>query len=120
MGTISASPDAHAVAALLDWEAALVGPRGLDLGYWLMMDRFHAVMDNWLRIMTRQKRLTFLTAGYDISWRLGSGRRLSLGIDGQISGEALPETPIVAYSAKFVGVTENPPGSNTVEWGRLF
>jgi putative ATP-binding cassette transporter len=28
------------------------------------MDRFHAVMDNWLRIMTRQKRLTFLTAGY--------------------------------------------------------
>src|SRR6185436_12623680 len=29
-----------------------------------LMDRFHAVMDNWLRIMTRQKRLTFLTAGY--------------------------------------------------------
>lgn len=32
----------QAVAALLDWEAALIGPRGLDLGYWLMMDRFHA------------------------------------------------------------------------------
>ena len=29
-----------------------------------LMDRFRAVMDNWLRIMTRQKRLTFLTAGY--------------------------------------------------------
>jgi aminoglycoside phosphotransferase (APT) family kinase protein len=27
---------------VLDWEAALIGPRGLDLGYWLMMDRFHA------------------------------------------------------------------------------
>ena len=32
----------QAVVALLDWEAALIGPRGLDLGYWLMMDRFHA------------------------------------------------------------------------------
>jgi aminoglycoside phosphotransferase (APT) family kinase protein len=32
----------QSVAAVLDWEAALVGPRGLDLGYWLMMDRFHA------------------------------------------------------------------------------
>jgi aminoglycoside phosphotransferase (APT) family kinase protein len=32
----------QSVAALLDWEAALIGPRGLDLGYWLMMDRFHA------------------------------------------------------------------------------
>ncbi len=29
-----------------------------------LMDRFHAVMDNWLSIMTRQKRLTFLTASY--------------------------------------------------------
>jgi len=29
-----------------------------------LMDRFRAVMENWLRIMTRQKRLTFLTAGY--------------------------------------------------------
>ena len=29
-----------------------------------LMDRFHAVMDNWLQIMTRQKRLTFLTASY--------------------------------------------------------
>ena len=29
-----------------------------------LMDRFRAVMNNWLSIMTRQKRLTFLTAGY--------------------------------------------------------
>ncbi|MEJ0075447.1 MAG: ABC transporter ATP-binding protein/permease [Alphaproteobacteria bacterium] len=29
-----------------------------------LMDRFRAVMENWLSIMTRQKRLTFLTAGY--------------------------------------------------------
>jgi aminoglycoside phosphotransferase (APT) family kinase protein len=34
--------DDQSVAAVLDLEAALVGPRGLDLGYWLMMDRFHA------------------------------------------------------------------------------
>jgi aminoglycoside phosphotransferase (APT) family kinase protein len=32
----------QSVAAVLDLEAALVSPRGLDLGYWLMMDRFHA------------------------------------------------------------------------------
>jgi aminoglycoside phosphotransferase (APT) family kinase protein len=32
----------QSVAAVLDLEAALIGPRGLDLGYWLMMDRFHA------------------------------------------------------------------------------
>ena len=30
-----------------------------------LMDRFRAVMENWLLIMTRQKRLTFLTAGYN-------------------------------------------------------
>jgi len=30
-----------------------------------LMERFASVMDNWLRIMTRQKRLTFLTAGYN-------------------------------------------------------
>jgi aminoglycoside phosphotransferase (APT) family kinase protein len=40
-GNILFAPD-QTVAALLDWEAALTGPRGLDLGYWLMMDRFHA------------------------------------------------------------------------------
>ncbi len=40
-GNILFGPDQSA-AALLDWEAALIGPRGLDLGYWLMMDRFHA------------------------------------------------------------------------------
>lgn len=40
-GNILFGPD-QAVLALLDWEAALIGPRALDLGYWLMMDRFHA------------------------------------------------------------------------------
>ena len=30
-----------------------------------LMDRFRAVVENWLAIMTRQKRLTFLTAGYN-------------------------------------------------------
>ena len=30
-----------------------------------LMDRFRAVVENWLNIMTRQKRLTFLTAGYN-------------------------------------------------------
>jgi hemolysin activation/secretion protein len=38
----------------------------------------------------------YLTGGYDISWRLESGRRISFGIDGQISGEALPETEQLA------------------------
>jgi len=30
-----------------------------------LIDRFRAVVENWMRIMTRQKRLTFLTAGYN-------------------------------------------------------
>ncbi len=40
-GNILFGPD-QAPAAVLDWEAALIGPAGLDLGYLLMMDRFHA------------------------------------------------------------------------------
>ena len=40
-GNILFAPD-QSVAAVLDLEAALVGPRGLDLGYWIMMDRFHS------------------------------------------------------------------------------
>ena len=40
-GNILFAPD-QSVAVLLDWEAALIGTRGIDLGYWLMMDRFHA------------------------------------------------------------------------------
>jgi aminoglycoside phosphotransferase (APT) family kinase protein len=34
--------DDQSVAAVLDWEGALIGPRGLDLAYWMMMDEFHA------------------------------------------------------------------------------
>ncbi|MBJ7499333.1 MAG: phosphotransferase family protein [Sphingopyxis sp.] len=34
----------QAVAAVLDWEGALIGPRGLDVGYWIMMDSFHSEM----------------------------------------------------------------------------
>ena len=41
-----------------------------------LMDRFRAVMENWLLIMTRQKRLTFLTAGYNC--RLAQDGRVSL------------------------------------------
>lgn len=40
-GNILFAPDQSA-AAVLDFEAALIGPRGLDLGYWLMMDSFHS------------------------------------------------------------------------------
>ena len=29
-----------------------------------LMERFHTILDNWHRIMTRTKRLTFFTAGY--------------------------------------------------------
>ena len=32
--------DSHAVAAMLDWEVASIGPAGIDVGYWLMMDDF--------------------------------------------------------------------------------
>lgn len=45
----------QSVAAVLDWEGALIGPRGLDVAYWVMMDRFHAEMigiersEGWLR-----------------------------------------------------------------------
>lgn len=34
----------QSVAAVLDWEGALIGPRALDVGYWIMMDSFHAEM----------------------------------------------------------------------------
>jgi aminoglycoside phosphotransferase (APT) family kinase protein len=32
----------QSVAAVLDWECALIGPRGLDVGYWMMSDEYHA------------------------------------------------------------------------------
>lgn len=32
----------QSVAAVLDWEGALVGPRTLDVAYWVMSDLFHA------------------------------------------------------------------------------
>jgi len=38
--------------------------RGETAEHGRLMDRFRAVMENWLHIMTRQKRLTFLTASY--------------------------------------------------------
>lgn len=28
--------------AVIDWEGSIVGPRGLDIGYWMMMDAFQA------------------------------------------------------------------------------
>lgn len=34
--------DNQSVAAVLDWEGALIGPRGLDVAYWMMSDEFHA------------------------------------------------------------------------------
>src|SRR4051794_16841512 len=39
--------------------------RGETAEHGRLMDRFGAVVGNWLAIMTRQKRLTFLTAGYN-------------------------------------------------------
>jgi aminoglycoside phosphotransferase (APT) family kinase protein len=30
------------VAAVIDWEQPIIGPAGIDLGYWVMMDEFHA------------------------------------------------------------------------------
>ncbi|HEY6868593.1 MAG TPA: phosphotransferase family protein [Novosphingobium sp.] len=40
-GNILFDPD-QKVAAVLDWEGAYLGPRALDVGYWLMSDLFHA------------------------------------------------------------------------------
>lgn len=34
----------QSIAAVLDWEGAFIGPRALDVGYWIMMDSFHAEM----------------------------------------------------------------------------
>lgn len=34
--------DRQQVAAVLDWEGAFVGPRTLDVAYWVMSDLFHA------------------------------------------------------------------------------
>lgn len=34
----------QSIAAVLDWEGAFIGPPALDVGYWLMMDSFHAEM----------------------------------------------------------------------------
>ena len=42
-GNMLFKPD-QSIAAVLDWEGALIGPRGLDVGYWIMMDSFHAEM----------------------------------------------------------------------------
>jgi aminoglycoside phosphotransferase (APT) family kinase protein len=40
-GNILYGPN-QTVAAVLDWEGAFIGPRSLDVGYWVMMDLFHA------------------------------------------------------------------------------
>jgi vitamin B12/bleomycin/antimicrobial peptide transport system ATP-binding/permease protein len=44
-------------------QIALLRGEGAERGR--LMDRFRAVVENWLRIMSRQKKLTFLTAGYN-------------------------------------------------------
>jgi aminoglycoside phosphotransferase (APT) family kinase protein len=32
----------HRLAAVIDWEMPLIGPAGVDVGYWVMQDEFHA------------------------------------------------------------------------------
>ena len=41
MGNVMFGEDLK-VAAVLDWEVASIGPAGIDVGYWLMMDDFHS------------------------------------------------------------------------------
>lgn len=41
VGNIMFRPDG-AVAAVIDWEGATLGPPGQDVGYWMMMDGFQA------------------------------------------------------------------------------
>lgn len=40
-GNLLFGPD-NTVRAVIDWELATIGPAGIDLGYWLFMDAFHA------------------------------------------------------------------------------
>jgi aminoglycoside phosphotransferase (APT) family kinase protein len=42
LGNIIFAPDLT-VAAVIDWEIATLGPRELDVGWWLMMDEFAAI-----------------------------------------------------------------------------
>lgn len=39
MGNMLFGPD-NRLAAVIDWEMPLIGPAGVDVGYWLMMDEF--------------------------------------------------------------------------------
>lgn len=41
IGNMIFSP-AGDVKAVIDWEGATIGPAGIDIGYWVMMDEFHA------------------------------------------------------------------------------
>jgi aminoglycoside phosphotransferase (APT) family kinase protein len=41
VGNMIFGPDDR-VAAVIDWEGPTIGPAAIDVGYWLMMDEFHA------------------------------------------------------------------------------
>lgn len=64
------------VAAALDWEVASIGPAGVDLGYWLMMDDFHGAANGYQTLDGLPDRATSV-ATYE---RL-SGRRIAKDID---------------------------------------
>lgn len=48
------------VAAVLDWEVASIGPAGIDVGYWLMMDDFHSDANGVARLPGSPDRATTL------------------------------------------------------------
>jgi aminoglycoside phosphotransferase (APT) family kinase protein len=63
--------DQGEVTAALDWEIATIGPAGVDVGWWLMMDTFHAEAQGIERLEGCPDRATTL-AWYESL----SGRRI--------------------------------------------
>ena len=59
MGNVMFGDDFE-VAAALDWEVASIGPAGIDVGYWLMMDDFHAGANDVPRLPGSPDRATTL------------------------------------------------------------
>lgn len=59
MGNVMFRDDLE-VTALLDWEVASIGPAGIDVGYWLMMDDFHAEANGVARLPGSPDRATTL------------------------------------------------------------
>lgn len=61
------------LAAVIDWEGALIGPAMLDLGYWLMMDEFHAEAIGVARLPGMPDRAQTVRTYEELSGRRAEG-----------------------------------------------